>query len=87
MQDIAYAATVRRVHVYIDEVSSVRCPDCGTRLFDATPEARGGVIKHCHKCRDAAGNKKSWLFIFHDNLLEMMKCAKDESETSKKPSI
>jgi hypothetical protein len=67
MPDVV-GVTIRRHHVYAAVPVIVRCPDCGARLLDVVERVEGGIEKACRSCRDANGEKKHFVIIFHTDL-------------------
>lgn len=75
--------SIRRHHICLDKQlhspMQVRCPDCGSRLFDVPQRLRGSVKHQCRRCKDASGNSKLWIFIFHESAAGFVASVKQES--------
>lgn len=71
---------IRYCHFPPVESGIVRCPDCGARLFDVVESLTGGLEKHCHRCKEADGSRRRWIFVFHPTLEAYTEAIKNSQE-------
>jgi hypothetical protein len=81
MPDVV-GVVIRRLHVYVTGPMDVICPDCGVVLFRVAEKLKGGIIKSCRGryCKDANGERKKFIIIFHTDLESYREAIERESQ-------